>query len=66
MRFAGLHTALLAFLASALTAVAQVATFSLADVNAGSLRRSAHGNNSPVTPRDYMHQVTGWYFGNEG
>ena len=66
MRLAGFHAALLAFLASAFTAVAQIATFSLPDINTGSLRRSAHGNNSPVTPRDYLHQITGWYFGDEG
>jgi hypothetical protein len=42
-------------------AAEQVPDFQLTDVNANSVRR-----NSPVSPRDYLLQVTGYYFANAG
>jgi hypothetical protein len=38
-----------------------VLDFHLTDVNANSVRR-----NAPVSPRDYLLQVTGYYFANAG
>lgn len=43
----------------------QVATFAAPDVNSSSLRVATHKATNPVTPRDYLHQVTAWYFGHE-
>jgi len=42
-------------------AAEQVPDFHLTDVNANSARR-----NAPVSPRDYLLQVTGYYFANAG
>jgi len=57
------------FLALALSATPalpqQVATFAAPDVNSSSLRIATHKASNPVTPRDYLHQVTAWYFGHE-
>lgn len=57
------------FLALALSATPalsqQVATFAAPDVNSSSLRVATHKATNPVTPRDYLHQVTAWYFGHE-
>jgi hypothetical protein len=38
--------------------------FALPDINAASLRRRATSAN--VSPRNYLHQATAWYFGREG
>jgi hypothetical protein len=57
---------LLALILSASGALAQqVATFAAPDVNSSSLRVATHKATNPVTPRDYLHQVTAWYFGHE-
>jgi len=37
--------------------------FSLPDVNSGSRRSGA--TSLPVSPRNYLHQATAWYFGHE-
>ena len=39
------------------------ADFSLPDENSTSLRRRV--TSLPVSPRNYLHQVTAWYFGHE-
>lgn len=63
------HTMKRTFLALALSATPalaqQVATFAAPDVNSSSLRVATHKATNPVTPRDYLHQVTAWYFGHE-
>lgn len=38
--------------------------FHLPDVNPGSTRNAVTA--VPVSPRDYLHQVTAWYFAHEG
>lgn len=38
--------------------------FSLPDVNTSSRRRGITAQ--PVSPRNYLHQATAWYFGDEG
>lgn len=38
--------------------------FSVSDINIGSDRRKV--TSAPVSPRNYLNQVTGWYFGFEG
>ncbi len=56
---------LLSLLAAPLQAQAQVPMpdFFLKDENSGSRRRSVTALF--VSPRDYLHQVTAWYFGHE-
>ena len=56
---------LLPLLTSPLAVPAQspMPDFSLPDVNSASLRRRVTA--LPVSPRDYLHQVTAWYFGRE-
>ena len=49
---------------ASVTAQSLVPDFSLQDINTNSDRRKATGLY--VSPRDYLHQVTAWYFGWEG
>ncbi|HWB06454.1 MAG TPA: hypothetical protein VG796_25745 [Verrucomicrobiales bacterium] len=44
--------------------VVPVPDFSTSDVNPGSRRRGL--TSAPLSPRNYLHQVSAWYFGNEG
>jgi hypothetical protein len=41
----------------------EVANFSLPEINTTSLRRAVTAE--PISPRDYLHQVTAWYFASE-
>ena len=54
---------LLLLLAAPLAAQSPMPDFSLPDVNSASLRRRVTA--LPVSPRNYLHQVTAWYFGHE-
>jgi hypothetical protein len=40
-----------------------VSDFSLEDVNSTSVRHRV--TSTSLSPRDYIHQVAAWYFGNE-
>lgn len=59
-----LPVALALCLVTAAPAQSPVSDFSLPDVNSGSLRRRTTA--AELSPRQYFHQVTAWYFGNEG
>lgn len=54
---------LLILLAPPALAQTPVPDFSLRDENPGSRRRGVTAQF--VSPRDYLHQVTAWYFGHE-
>lgn len=59
-----LPIALALSLAAAAPAQTPVTDFSLSDVNSASLRRRVTA--ADLSPRQYFHQATAWYFGNEG
>ena len=42
-----------------------VADFALSDVNDASKRNQTRATNG-VSPRNYQHVISAWYFGNEG
>jgi len=50
--------------APAQTPAVPVSDFSLPDINTTSLRHRVTA--ADLSPRQYIHQVTAWYFGNEG
>jgi hypothetical protein len=54
----------LAVLSAARAQTPPVADFTLPDVNLTSLRHRVTA--ADLSPRQYIHQVTAWYFGNEG
>ena len=54
---------LILFAALPARAVDPMPDFSLPEVNTLSTRYRA--TTAPVSPRNYQHQVTGWYFGHE-
>ncbi|MEO8428489.1 MAG: hypothetical protein ABI651_15415 [Verrucomicrobiota bacterium] len=60
-KLCGSLVVLLGMAASQAAELASVVDFKLIDVNPGSIRR-----NSPVSPRDYFLQVSGYYFGAAG
>jgi hypothetical protein len=64
LKLTGLYLVTAVMAVASIPAQAQtVSDFSLPDVNTNSLRRRA--TTIGLSPRDYLHQVTAWYFGNE-